>query len=369
MDYYSILGLESDASSLDIKRAYRRLSRRYHPGINPGDRAAEAMFRRISEAYETLADPDRRRRYDAGGHAAPAHEGTSFEFTGFDFTVTAQGAQAATFSELFAEALHPSAPADVARAEVGADVHAAVTIAFADAVRGIERQLVLTRQVACPACEGAGHIRTPEGRCTHCHAAGKVHWARGHMVFTKPCAACGGTGRQRFQRCAVCTGHGRAVRSDAVAVQIPGGVVDGTRLRIPEKGHGGRHGGRTGDLYVEVHVQPHPVLRRDGDDLIMVAPVAVHEAALGARIDLPTLEGDVKLRVPPGTQAGQRLRLSGRGVPTRNGQRGDLVVEIRLVLPPNVDERSKDLLREFGRINDVDVRQELKANMNAQHWG
>jgi molecular chaperone DnaJ len=369
MDYYAILGLESDASSLDIKRAYRRLSRRYHPGINPGDRAAEAMYRRISEAYETLADPDRRRHYDAGGHAAPMHEAMSFEFTGFDFTVTAQGAQAATFSELFAEALHPSVPADVAKAEVGADIHASVTIAFADAVRGVERQVVLTRQVACRACEGVGQIRTPEGRCTHCHATGTVRWARGHMVFTKPCAACGGTGRQRFQRCTVCTGHGRAVRSDAVAVQIPGGVVDGARLRIPDRGHGGRHGGRSGDLYVDVHVQPHLVLRREGDDLIMVAPVAVHEAALGARIDVPTLEGDATLRVPPGTQAGQRFRLSGRGMPTRSGQRGDLVVEVRLVLPPIVDERSKELLREFGRINDLDVRQELKASMDAQQRG
>jgi molecular chaperone DnaJ len=369
MDYYSILGLEPDATNLEIKRAYRRLSRRYHPGINPGDRAAEAMYRRISEAYETLADPDRRRRYDAGGQPAPMLEGTTFEFTGFDFTVTAQGAQAATFSELFAESLHPVSPADVATAEVGADIHAALTIAFADAVRGVERQVVLTRQVGCPGCEGAGRIRTPEGRCAHCHATGTVRWARGHMVFTKACAACGGTGRQRFQRCAVCAGHGRAVRSEAVAVQIPAGTADGTCLRIPEKGHGGRRGGRNGDLYVDVHVQPHPVLRREGDDLIMVAPVAVHEAALGARIDLPTLEGDVKLRVPPGTQAGQRFRLSGRGVPTRGGQRGDLVVEVRLVLPPIVDERSKELLREFGRLNGLDVRHDLKASMSPPQRG
>jgi molecular chaperone DnaJ len=365
MDYYSILGLEPDATSVEIKRAFRRLSRRYHPGVNPGDRAAEAMYRRISEAYDALIDPERRRQYDAGARAPALPEGTSLEFAGFDFTVTAQGAQAATFSELFADALHPAAALEPGRAEVGADIHASVTIGFAEAVRGVERQIVLTRQVKCPACDGAGHVRTPEGRCAHCHATGNVRWARGHMVFSKPCAACGGTGRQRLQRCAVCGGHGCAVRSEAIAIRVPPGAPDGMRLRIPERGHGGRHGGHTGDLYVDCHVQPHPVLRREGDDLVMEIPVAVHEAVLGARIALPTLDGEIKLRIPPGTRAGQRFRVAGRGVPRRHDERGDLVVEVRLVLPPVVDERSKELLREFGRINDVDVRQELKSSMSS----
>jgi molecular chaperone DnaJ len=321
------------------------------------------MYQRISEAYETLVDPERRRQYDAGGRPAPAGAGGSFQFAGFDFTMAAQGAQAATFTELFAEALHPDAPADQGKAEVGADIHASLTIGFAEAVRGVERQIVVTRQVPCGACEGAGHVRTPEGRCAHCHATGKVRWARGHMVFSKPCAACGGTGRQRHARCGVCAGHGRAVRSEAVAVSVPPGIVEGTRLRLAGKGHAGRLGGRTGDLYVEIRVQPHPVLRREGYDLIMPVPVAVHEAVLGARVDLPTLDGDVKLRIPPGTQAGQRFRLSGRGVPAPHGERGDLLVEVRLVLPPFADERSKELMREFGRINGQDVRDELRTGM------
>jgi molecular chaperone DnaJ len=361
MDFYAILGLPPDATSADVKRAFRRLSRRYHPGITPGDRAAEAMYQRISEAYETLVDPARRREYDAGAQAPGARHEATLEFSGFDFTVTAQGAQAATFSELFADALHPPAPAGQGKPEFGADIHASITIGFAESVHGIERHIVVTRHVACAACEGAGLVRTPEGRCAHCHATGKVRWARGHMVFSKPCAACGGTGRQRFQRCGVCGGHGRAVRSEGVTVRVPPGVADGTRLRVPERGHAGRCGGRTGDLYVDVRVKPHPVLRREGDDLLMVVPVAVHEAVLGARIDLPTLDGDVKMRIPPGTQAGQRFRLSERGVPGPNGDRGDLVVEVRLVLPPIVDERSKELLREFGRRNETDVRQELRG--------
>jgi molecular chaperone DnaJ len=359
MEFYAILGLEPGASPAEIKRAYRRLARRFHPGINPGDRAAEAFFKQVAEAYATLGDPHRRQQYDSGGgiSRSPAEAG-AFEFAGFDFSFAARGTEAATFSELFAEVLHPPATEDSAP-ETGADLHASLTVSFEESIRGVERQVVVTRQLACAACGGTGRIRTPEGRCGHCQATGKLRWARGHMVFSKSCAACDGSGRQRSQRCAVCGAHGRSVRSEAVTVRIPPGVLDGARLRVPEKGHGGHRAGRTGDLYVDVHVQSHAVLRRDGDDLFIVVPVAVHEAMLGARIDVPTLDGGVKLRVPPGTQAGQRFRVSGRGAPGATGGRGDLVVEVKLVLPSFVDERSKDLMREFGRLNREDVRRDL----------
>lgn len=360
MEFYVILGLVPGASPVEIKRAYRRLSRRYHPGINPGDRAAEAVFQRISEAYDTLSNPDRRRTYDAGGDSAQHGESGAFEFSGFDFSIAARGAEAATFSELFAEVLHPPL-ADHDKAESGADVHASLGLSFEESMRGVDRQVIVTRHVACSGCDGAGQVRTPEGRCVHCHATGKVRWARGHMVFSKSCAACGGTGRQRFQRCGVCAGHGRAVRSEAVTVTVPAGVLNGARLRVPDRGHAGRRDGRTGDLYIDVHVQAHPVFRREGDDLFIVMPVAVHEAVLGARIDVPSLDGELRLRVPPGTQAGQRFRLSGRGVPTPAGTRGDLVVEVKLVLPQMIDERSKDLMREFGKLNSEDVRRDLHA--------
>jgi len=347
MDLYALLGLAPGATPADIKRAYRRLSRRYHPDINPGDKAAETFFRRISEAYETLADPERRRSYDSGVAPASTTAG-SFEFTGFDFSAAAHGAQAATFTELFAEVLHPVASAG-GRPEAGADLHAALTLAFEESMFGGERQVVVTRQDVCGACRGAGAIRTPEGRCAPCHGTGKVRWARGHMVFTKACAACQGSGRQRTQRCGACIGSGRQVRTEAVPVVVPPGVVEGTRLRVAEMGHAGRDGGRNGDLYVTVHVQPHPVFRRQGDDLCMTVPIGVHEAVLGARIEVPSLEGAVKLRIPPGTQAGQRFRLRDRGVPTPAG-RGDLLVEIRIVLPEIIDERGKELMREFGKL-------------------
>ncbi|HYT75195.1 MAG TPA: DnaJ C-terminal domain-containing protein, partial [Vicinamibacterales bacterium] len=186
--------------------------------------------------------------------------------------------------------------------------------------------------------------------CAPCHGSGKVRWARGHMVFTKSCAACGGSGRQRTQRCTVCAGYGRQVRSEAVPVLIPPGAAEGARLRIGDRGHGGRQGGRSGDLYVTVHVQPHPVFRRQGDDLSMILPIGVHEAVLGTRVEVTSLEGPVKLRVPPGTQAGQRFRLRERGAPTAGGGRGDLLVEVRIVLPQIVDERGKELMREFGKL-------------------
>jgi molecular chaperone DnaJ len=350
MDLYSLLGLAPGASASDIKRAYRRLARRYHPGINPGDRAAESLYVRIAEAYETLVDPDRRRAYDSAGSAAPEGAAATFEFTGFDFSSGAHGPQAATFTELFAEALHPEMPADAGRPEPGADIHGAVTVSFEESMRGVERQIVVTRQDICESCQGLGSVRTPEGRCGPCHGTGKVRWARGHMVFTKSCAACDGSGRQRSQRCIACGGHGRHVRTEAVSVVLPAGVAEGARLRVGDRGHAGRHGARNGDLYVTVHVQPDPVFRRQGDDLCVVTEIGVHEAVLGARVDVPSLEGPVKLRIPPGTQAGQRFRLRDRGVPAASGGRGDLLIEVRVVLPDVVDERGKELMREFGKL-------------------
>jgi molecular chaperone DnaJ len=348
MDLYALLGLAPGATPADIKRAYRRLSRRYHPGINPGDRAAENLFRRISEAYETLVDPERRRSYDAG--AMPVQGVTAtFEFSGFDFSSVAHGPQAATFSELFADVLHPIPSGDSDRPEPGADLHAVLAVTFEESMQGGERQVVVTRQDVCRACHGRGAVRTPEGKCAPCHGTGNVKWARGHMVFTKACAACEGSGRQRSQRCAACAGSGRHVRTEAVPVAIPAGIAEGTRLRVADMGHAGRYGGRNGDLYVTVHVQPHGVFRRQGDDLCVVLPIGVHEAVLGARVDVPSLEGPVRLRIPPGTQAGQRFRLRERGVPTPAG-RGDLLVEIRIVLPQIVDERGKELMREFGKL-------------------
>lgn len=363
MDYYTVLGVTHGASESDVRRAYRRLSRRYHPGVNPGDRDAAAVFQRIVEAYETLIDANRRRHYDTDGVATAAPGEQPFEFTGFDFSVAAHGMQAATFSELFAEALHPVPAPDHGRPQPGADLHAVITLGFIEALSGVDRQVMVTRQTVCSGCRGAGHVQADDVRCSQCHGSGRVRWARGHMLFTKGCVACGATGRERYRRCAVCTGQGRSVRSEPIVVHLPGGVVDGTQLRLAGRGHAGVYGGRAGDLYVDVRVSPHPVLSRERDDLHMAVPVAVHEAALGARVEVPSFDGPIRVKIPPGAQAGQRLRVSGRGAPTLTGGRGDLIVEVRLAMPAIADERSKELMKEFGRLNPGDVRQHLATSM------
>jgi molecular chaperone DnaJ len=366
MDLYLILGVPQTATTADIKRAFRRLARRYHPGVNPGDRAAETKFAQISTAYETLVDPVRRQEYDMSGVGSVVRPEPvrSFEFTEFDFSVAATGAQAATFTELFADVLHPTPGQVPGRPEPGADLHASLTLGFMDAMRGVARQVVVTRQVLCGECGGVGQVPAAGGRCAACQGTGRTRWARGHMVFSRSCGVCGGAGQLRFHRCRTCTGLGRTARSESVSVRVPPGTSDGVRLRVPDKGHAGRNGGRSGDLYVVVHVQPHPVFRRDRDTLFCEVPVSIHEAGLGARIEVPSPDGPIKLRIPPGTQGGQQFRLAGRGAPGPGGVRGDLVFEVRLKLPSMLDERSKELLREFGRRNDADVRRDLWSAVN-----
>jgi molecular chaperone DnaJ len=197
-----------------------------------------------------------------------------------------------------------------------------------------------------------------------------VRSVRGHMVFSRSCTACGGTGQQQPKACGPCGGTGQETRTETVSVRVPAGVRDGDRVRVPAKGNAGTRGGPPGDLYITLRVAPHATFRRDGDDLHAVVPIAIHEAALGARIEVPTPQGAARLRVPPGTQSGQRFRLRERGaVSTRDGRRGDLVIEVRLVLPRVLDERSKELLREFGRLNAENVRERPSGNGDADSQG
>jgi molecular chaperone DnaJ len=359
-DFYVILGVERAATSGDIKRAYKRLARRYHPDINPGDRTAAQQFRQIAEAYETLIDPDRRRRYDTVGLAAPAADLQVFGFEGFDFSVAVSGSAAPTFGDLFAEVLqHRETGAARNAPERGADLHQTITLNFEDAMRGGGREIMVTRLEHCGVCRGLGRLKTAESRCLACQGAGVLKTARGHMVFSRPCGECRGTGRRVDTPCRACNGHQMMPRTDAVTVHLAPGLGDEATVRVPGRGHAGRNAGESGDLYLTIRVEPHPAFRREGDDIHVVVPVAIHEAALGARVDVPTIDGQARLRIPPGTQSGQRFRLRERGVPAaRDGRRGDLVVEVRLVLPRLLDERSKELLREFGRINSGDVRGE-----------
>ena len=361
MDFYIVLGLGRDATLADVKRAYRRLARKFHPDINPGDRRAAAQFRQIAEAYETLSDPDRRRRYDTTGPSAKSPARETYGFEGFDFSVTANGAEAPTFGDLFADVFHARGFGQH-EPERGADLHQTVAVGFEEALRGGQRVVSVTRHEACRTCHGLGVLNVAETRCVHCQGAGAIKSARGHMVFSKTCAHCGGTGQQRQTRCPHCGGQQTETRTESLTINVPAGLADGARIRVPGKGNAGRNGGEVGDLFITMNVDPHPIFTRRGDDLHLTVPIAIHEAALGAKIEVPSLDGPARLRVPPGTQSGQRFRLRERGVASRDGRRGDLVVEVKLVLPRLLDERSKELLREFGRINPADVRHEHEGH-------
>src|SRR5438132_4103622 len=248
MDLYVVLGVERGATPGDIKRAYKRLARRYHPDINPGDRMAAAQFQRIAEAYETLSDPDRRRRYDAHGHTAAVDELPTYGFEGFDFSVSVSGASASTFGDLFADVLHQREVRHDGTPERGVDLHQELSLTFEDAMRRGDRQITVMRQEHCRTCRGLGRLHVAESRCVHCHGSGIVKSARGHMVFSKPCAYCGGLGRQRQTRCPTCGGQQVETRSEQLTIPVPAGLDSGARIRVAGKGHVGRNGGGNRDL-------------------------------------------------------------------------------------------------------------------------
>ncbi len=367
VDFYVVLGVKRSATLADLRRAHKRLARRYHPGINPGDPEAAAFYQAVAEAYETLKDPDRRRAYDLRGSQSEAADDTpvpAVQFQGFDFSPGGGSERSsATFADLFAEAAPNAARRPGARGtqQRGSDLFAEIRLTFEEAMRGVGRRLTITRLEACGRCGGAGRRRGAEAECTNCEGSGTLRWRRGHMVFSTRCGDCVGTGRLRHQACSACGGRGVAELEEEITVNVPPGVDNGTRLRVPAKGNAGLRGAPPGDLFLVSRVGTHPHFRRDGDDLLLNLPIAIHEAVLGAAIEVPTLDGAATVHVPAGTTSGQRFRVRGSGVASadREGRRGDLVVTVNVVLPEVSDERSKSLLREFGELHASDVRREL----------
>jgi molecular chaperone DnaJ len=361
MNFYITLGLGPTATDGEIRRAYRRLARRFHPGINPGDQTAAERFQQIAAAYGVLIDPEQRRRYDSGEAPSPAAQpATTFEFEGFDFNAVADSRSASTFGDLFADVIRAAVPGALPPAR-GADLHGELHITFEAAMQGTTGRLTVTRLHRCVVCQGGGRVETIEAApCPQCGGVGSVRGARGHMLFTKSCGHCAGTGVQHAVVCQACRGEGVAMHTESLAIDLPAGVSDGESLRLPGRGSAGRHGAPPGDLHVTVRVAPHRFFRRDGNDIHLDLPVALHEAALGARVEIPSPGGPCRLKIPPGTQSGQQFRLRERGAPSlRGGPPGDLVVTIKLVLPALRDERSKALIRELAELNPQDVRQDL----------
>ncbi len=372
-DYYETLGVSRKATQKEIRAVYRKLARKYHPDLNPGDKSSEEKFKQVQEAYDVLSDAKKRQEYDqfgfepaGGGAAAPGGppEGVHFDFGGFDF---GSGQGGASFRDLFSQVFRGGGAG--ARAEIdqeqGTDLEYQVDITFWEAMRGTVRKLTVARLETCPTCHGAGTIGQPQV-CSVCGGTGQVTQTSGKMRFNLTCTRCGGSGRIPTV-CKTCGGDGRVRRAETLDVRIPAGVSTGSRVRVAGRGNAGTGGAPAGDLYIITDVQPHPYFDRRGDDLYTVVPITVTEASLGAKIEVPTLDGRSLLRVPPGTNSGQKLRMREKGVPSVRtpGKRGDLYVELQVVVPKPVDEKVRNLLRELAKLDTEDPRHDIFTRAGA----
>jgi molecular chaperone DnaJ len=375
-DYYELLGVPREATAKDIRTSFRKLARKYHPDLNPGDKSAEEKFKQLQEAYDVLSDSKKRQMYDQHGFysdnmppggpgAGPGRDGetpdVSFDFGGYDFgggAGTAGGG--ASFRDLFSQFFSGSrgSAGMEPEHEPGGDLEYQIEIDFWDAVRGAVKKLSITRLDTCETCHGTGAVGSPQ-TCPTCHGAGTIQQQAGKMKFNVPCTRCGGTGKLRTV-CKTCGGEGRVRRTETIDVRIPAGVANGARVRVPGKGNSGTMGAPPGDLYLRVIIKPHEFFERRGNDLYTKIPVTVSEATLGAKIEVPTIDGRSLVRIPPGTNSGKTLRLKEKGVPSaRNGARGDQYVEIQVVVPPPTDERVRNLMKELETVAPEDPRKDL----------
>ena len=376
-DYYELLGVPRKASAKDIRSAFRKLARKYHPDLNPGDKSSEEKFKQLQEAYDVLSDSKKRQMYDQygfysenlppggypGGPGGREDAGVNFDFEGFDFgggTGPGGAGGGPSFRDLFSQFFSGGRGRASAEPEhePGGDLEYQIEIDFWDAVRGAVKKLSITRLDACATCHGTGAVGSPQ-TCPTCHGTGSIQQAAGKMRFNVPCTRCGGTGKLRTP-CKTCGGEGRLRRTESIDVRIPAGVANGGRVRVPGKGNAGTMGAPPGDLYLRVVVRPHEFFERRGNDLHTKVPVTVSEATLGAKIEVPTMDGRSLVRIPPGTNSGKTLRLKEKGVPSaRNGTRGDQYVEIQVVVPQPTDERVRNLMKELEKVAPEDPRKDL----------
>lgn len=370
-DYYEVLGVSRNATEDEIKKAYRSLARKYHPDHNPGDPEAEERFKEINEAYETLRDPEKRAMYDRFGHQAPGAgprgpggpgwpgggPGTWFGdfggFSGFEDILNM------IFGGGFGRQEAARGPSR------GADLRYDMEISLEEAAAGLERELDVPRIVDCPICGGNGaRPGTRPERCPECGGTGQVRQVRrtplGQMITATTCPRCQGRGETIKEPCPDCDGLGKVRRTHRIVLTVPPGVDTGTRLRIPEAGQPGPFGGPPGDLYVYIHVRPHKLFRRDGADLHLERRIGYAQACLGAEVTVPTLDGEAVLRIPPGTQHGQRLRLRGKGMPhLKRGGSGDLIVHVLIEVPTRLSPREKELLAALAAERGESVSESL----------
>jgi len=384
-DYYAMLGVKKTATQDEIRKAFRKAARKYHPDVNPGDKKAEEKFKEISEANDILSDEKKRKIYDqvgfysdqidpaqaeayarqqsAGGHRSPV-DFDGFDFSGFSGGPSAQaGAGSSTwgsFKDIFSGIFSGQQQAQQPRGpQQGSDLEYQATVDFWTAIRGGQTRIQINRQETCPTCHGQA-VTGGVMQCPECNGTGQVTQMGGRMKFNIACPRCNGTGRTS-NACATCHGEGTVTRTETVDFRIKPGTRDGQRIRLQGKGNAGVNGGAAGDLFLIVRTGTHPVFTRAGDDIQLTVPVTVAEASLGAKVDVPTIEGRAQLKIPPGTQSGQKLRMRERGVESAQhpGQRGDQIVTVEVVVPMLQDERSREIMRELARLNPQDPRMKL----------
>lgn len=354
-DYYAVLGVSRDASPDEIKRAYRKLAQQYHPDVAKMDRKeAEEKFKEISEAYEVLMDPDKRRNYDAYGSEAVNFGSQGFDWSNFTHfqdisdLFNSFGFGGSIFDTIFGGRRYP---------ETGASLQYDLEVTMQEAYEGSTRKLQIPRHITCPDCSGTGAKDGKLETCPTCHGAGQISQSRnafgGHFVTVRTCSTCGGRGKVSRERCRRCGGTGKIQEYTTIEVEIPKGAEDGMRLRIPGAGEPGPTGGPSGDLYVVLHMRPDSTFTRDGEDLYYTCEVPFTTAALGGEVEVPTPKSKARLQIPPGTQPGTVLRMAGLGMPRLHGRGyGDLFVTVKVVIPKKLSSEQKQLLKRFEELEE-----------------
>jgi molecular chaperone DnaJ len=359
---YDVLGVSKSASADEIKKAYRKLAREYHPDRNPGDASAEERFKEVQGAYDLLSDPEKRKQYDRfgatnGRAGAGGFRGGNYNFAG-DFNFGDLGDLGDFLGGMFGGARGASRRPRVQR---GSDVEVEINLSFEDSLKGIETKIPVTLETVCSECHGSGaRPGTAPKICPECNGRGVVAESQGFFALSQPCPRCHGNGTVIEDPCLRCGGSGRERRTKRYTVKIPAGVKDGTRIRLKGKGEAGFSGGEAGDLFVVTRVQPSKLYERRGDDLIVEVPVTFSEAALGATVQVPTPDGPVSLKVKPGTQDGRLLRVKGKGAPRLKGSgRGDVLARVRVTVPKKLKKRERELLEELQKVPHDDPREAL----------
>lgn len=364
-DYYEVLGIGKSASDADIKKAYRKLAKQYHPDVNPGDKVAEAKFKEANEAYEILSNPQKRTQYDQFGHAGTdpnGFGGFGGGFGDFDF-----GNVGDIFETFFGGSGFGRSSRGRRGPQKGADLKYAMEISFEEAAFGVEREISINRMQNCVKCGGSGSKPGKEPSvCKHCNGSGQVQFKQstpfGQFVNVKTCDVCGGEGRIITDPCTECSGKGKIRKNVKLKINIPAGIDDGQTISLRGEGEPGAKGGPAGDLYISIRVKTHPLFQRQGNDVICEIPITFVQAALGAEIDVPTLDGKIKHTVPEGTQTGAVFRIKGKGIPyIRGNGRGDQYLKVNVEVPQKLNEKQKSILREFAEVSGDEVHEQRKG--------